>query len=65
MDGIGEKDETSTKAEVPEGYRNNALPLFFGCDPLDEKSHGEHRLTNEPHNDPEVNLEILMLTGER
>jgi hypothetical protein len=63
--GIKEKDKTSGKAEVPEGDRNKTRLLFFGFNPLDEKPHGEHRLADEADNDPEVNLESLMLPGER
>ena len=63
--GIKEKDKTSGKAEVPEGDRNKTRLLFFGFNPLDEKPHGEHRLADEADNDPEVNLERVMLPGER
>ena len=63
--GINEKDQPSGKAEIPEGDRNKTGLLSFGFNPLDKKPHGEHRLADEADNDPEVNLERVMLPGER
>ena len=60
--GINKKGKPPGKAEVPEGYWNDARLLSFGFNPLDQKSHGEQCLTDEPHDDPEVNFECWVLS---
>jgi hypothetical protein len=64
MDGIGEKHQASPEAEIPERNGDDALFPFLRSDPLEKKTHGEHRLSDETKNDPVIEFERRVLADE-
>jgi hypothetical protein len=53
---IGEEDQPSSQAEIPESHWDDALSPFLRGNPLNDKPHGKHRLPNETEEHPEVQL---------
>jgi hypothetical protein len=62
--GIGQEDQSASQAEIPEGHWNDTLFLFLRRNPLNDKSHRKHRLSDETENQPEVQLELWISYGE-
>src|SRR5262245_58740252 len=54
IDGVGEEGEPAADREEPERERNHALAFPLGGDPLHEEAHGETRLPQEAHQEPQV-----------
>jgi hypothetical protein len=61
--GIGQEDQSTSQAEIPEGHRDDTLFPFLRGDPLDEEPHRKHRLSNETENHPEVKLKLGISHG--
>ena len=60
-DGVGEENQPSPQAEIPEGNGNDTLLLLLRGDPLDDESHGEHCLPEKAEEQPEVQLKLRIL----
>jgi hypothetical protein len=56
--GIGQKDQSPSQAEIPEGHWDDTLFSLLGRNPLNDEPHGEHRLTYKTENHPKVDLEL-------
>jgi hypothetical protein len=60
---IGQEDQSSPQAEVPEGHWDDAFfPLFRG-NPLDDEPHRKHRLSQKTEEHPEVKLKLWISQG--
>lgn len=53
---IGEDDQSTCQAEVPEGFRYDAFPCALAGDPLIDKAHHEHALTKQAKRNPRCEL---------
>ena len=56
--GIGQKDQSPSQAEIPEGDWDDTLLSLLRGNPLNDEPHGKHRLTEEPKKDPKIQLEF-------
>jgi len=55
---IGQKDQSPSQAEIPEGDWDDTLLSLLRGNPLNNEPHGKHRLTEKTENHPEVDLEL-------
>jgi hypothetical protein len=56
--GIGQKDQSPSQAEIPESDWDYTLLSLLRGNPLNDEPHGKHRLTEKTENHPEVDLEF-------
>lgn len=56
LNGIDKQQRPAGNGKEPEGNRHDRFSNTFGCNPLNDKSHHEHRLGEEAKNDPKIKL---------
>lgn len=62
--GVGKKQQRTSKAQPPEGCRNNDLLSAFRGIPLDKKAGGENQISKPADNLPKVPLDSEELSIE-